>query len=168
MDLGKIAIRAVFSYLFLLALIRVSGKRTVAQGTVFDFVIALVLGDMIDDLLWAEVPASQFVVAVGTLFLVHLSVEITSAKSKFLSKLVGGPSLVFLRSGSLLKTALRREKMNEKEAEAVLRLKGFERDEWREIKSAWVEPNGRPAVLQKERAKTIQQEDQAALDRDQS
>ena len=168
MDLGKIAIRALFAYLFLLALIRVSGKRTVAQGTVFDFVIALVLGDMIDDLLWAEVPASQFVVAVGTLFLVHLSVEITSAKSKFLSKLVGGSSLMFLRNGSLLKTALRREHMNEKESEAILRLKGFERDDWREIKSAWVEPNGRPAVLQKEWAKTIQQEDQAALDRDQS
>lgn len=165
MDLGKIAIRAIFAYLFLLALIRTSGKRTVAQGNVFDFVIALILGDMIDDLLWAEIPASQFVVGMGTLFLVHVSVEIASLKIKVISKLVGGSSQMFLRNGSVLQAVLRREKINEKEAEAVLRLKGFERDCWGEIKSAWVEPNGRPAVLKKEQARNAQQKDQAELQR---
>jgi uncharacterized membrane protein YcaP (DUF421 family) len=167
-DPGRIAIRAVFAYLFLFALIRTSGKRTVAQGTVFDFVIALILGDMIDDLLWAEVPASQFVVATGVLVLVHLSVEIVSSKSKLLSRFVGGSSLMFLRNGSLLKAALRREQMNEKEADAVLRLKGLQSDRWREVKSAWIEKNGRPAVLRKEWSKAAQQKDQSRLRRHQS
>ena len=31
--------------------------------------LALVFGDLVDDLVWAEVAASQFVVAAGTLFL---------------------------------------------------------------------------------------------------
>lgn len=63
----RIVIRAALAFVFLLALIRLSGKRIVTQGTTFDFVLALILGDMVDDLLWAEVHASEFVVAVLTL-----------------------------------------------------------------------------------------------------
>ncbi len=72
MDPARIAVRAVFAYLFVLALARISGHRTIKQVDVPSFVIAVVIGDMFDDLLWSEIAASQFVVAVGTLFLVHL------------------------------------------------------------------------------------------------
>jgi hypothetical protein len=44
MDPASIAIRALATYGFLLILIRLSGKRTVREGTSFDFVLALVLG----------------------------------------------------------------------------------------------------------------------------
>jgi hypothetical protein len=70
-ELLHVAVRAAVAYLVLLALVRASGKRTVAQGTPFDFVLALILGDMVDDLLWGDVPAAGFVVAVGTLTLAH-------------------------------------------------------------------------------------------------
>jgi uncharacterized membrane protein YcaP (DUF421 family) len=72
MDLGSIATRALAAYLFLLALLRLAGKRSVRQGTTFDFVLALVLGDLIDDAIWSEVPMAQFVVAAGTLLLLKL------------------------------------------------------------------------------------------------
>jgi uncharacterized membrane protein YcaP (DUF421 family) len=69
MDPLRIVVRAVFVYVFLLVMVRPSGKRTVAHGTSVDFVLALVFGDLVDDMVWAEVPATQFVVAAGTLFL---------------------------------------------------------------------------------------------------
>jgi uncharacterized membrane protein YcaP (DUF421 family) len=69
MDPFRIAVRAVFGYVLLLVMVRLSGKQTIAYGATSDFVLALVFGDLIDDLVWAEVPASQFVVAAGTLFL---------------------------------------------------------------------------------------------------
>jgi uncharacterized membrane protein YcaP (DUF421 family) len=69
MDPLRIAARAVFAYVFLLVMVRLSGKQTIAHGSTSDFVLALVFGDLIDDLVWAEVAASQFVVAAGTLFL---------------------------------------------------------------------------------------------------
>ena len=77
MDPLRIAIRAAFVFVTLLALVRCTGKRTVRQGSPFDFAIALILGDMADDALFAEVALSQFVVAVGTLFAVHLVMDIT-------------------------------------------------------------------------------------------
>jgi uncharacterized membrane protein YcaP (DUF421 family) len=69
MDPFRIVLRAVFAYTFLLIMVRLSGKQIVAHGTTVDFVLALVFGDLVDDLLWAEVAAAQFVAGAGTLFL---------------------------------------------------------------------------------------------------
>ena len=71
MDPFRIAIRAIFAFIMLLALVRISGKRNVKQGSPFDFAVALILGDLVDDILWAEVAAAQFVVAAGVLVLTH-------------------------------------------------------------------------------------------------
>ena len=71
MDPLRIAVRAIVAYVFLRALVRLSGKRTVAQGSPIDFAMAIVLGDLIDDLLWAEAAMSQFVAATGMLVSTH-------------------------------------------------------------------------------------------------
>ena len=72
MDPLRIVVRVAFALLLALVFTRIAGARTVKHGDVPSFVIALVIGDQFDDLIWAEVAASQFVVATGTLFLVHL------------------------------------------------------------------------------------------------
>jgi uncharacterized membrane protein YcaP (DUF421 family) len=72
MDPLRIAVRAAFVFVFLLAMVRISGKHTVNQGTPFDFVLALIVGDLVDDLVWAEVSASTFVAAAGTLFVANI------------------------------------------------------------------------------------------------
>ena len=71
MDPLRILIRVVFTYVVLLVLVRLAGKRAIKHGSPFDFVTALIVGDLIDDALWAEVNASVFVVASGALFMVH-------------------------------------------------------------------------------------------------
>lgn len=67
MNPGSIAIRAAVAYAFTLLAVRLSGKRSIMQATPTDMVLALIIGDLFDDLFWAEVSAAQFVVAVGTL-----------------------------------------------------------------------------------------------------
>jgi uncharacterized membrane protein YcaP (DUF421 family) len=76
MDLLHILARVVFAYVVLLVMVRVSGKRTVRHASPLDFVVSLILGDMVDDLLWGEVDASVFVVAVGVLMMMHVSLEL--------------------------------------------------------------------------------------------
>jgi uncharacterized membrane protein YcaP (DUF421 family) len=63
----RIAVRALAAFIFLLALLRLSGKRTIYQGTAFDFVLALVLGDLIDNVVFGQSPFAQFAVASLTL-----------------------------------------------------------------------------------------------------
>lgn len=81
MDPLRIALRVVIAYLVLLVLVRVSGKRTVKQGSPFDFAVALILGDMFDDAIWAEVAASQFIVACGVLVSAHLLTDFVRFRS---------------------------------------------------------------------------------------
>jgi uncharacterized membrane protein YcaP (DUF421 family) len=77
----RIALRALFAYLFLQVLVRISGKKTVQQGTVLDFVVVLVVGDMADDAIWGELAVTQFVVAAATLFGVHTGLKAMRAST---------------------------------------------------------------------------------------
>jgi uncharacterized membrane protein YcaP (DUF421 family) len=77
----RIVVRALSAYFFLLILMRLAGKRTVRHGSVLDFTIALIVGDLVDDMIWAEVPVAQFVVAAVMLFLVHIAL----ARARILS-----------------------------------------------------------------------------------
>jgi uncharacterized membrane protein YcaP (DUF421 family) len=72
MDLWHIVVRVVFAYVWVLVMIRLTGRRAVHESDAPNFVVALVIGDMCDDLFWAEVAASTFVVGVGTLVIAHL------------------------------------------------------------------------------------------------
>jgi uncharacterized membrane protein YcaP (DUF421 family) len=81
MDPLRIVFRALIAFITLLALVRASGKRTVKQGTPFDFTIAVILGDMVDDAVWAEVPLSQFVVASSALVAVHVAIDMLRFRS---------------------------------------------------------------------------------------
>ena len=78
MELTRIVIRIVFGWLVVYALLRVSGKRTVKQDDLTSFAVAIAIGDMFDDLFWAEVPGAEFVVGAGMLVLAHLLVSLDS------------------------------------------------------------------------------------------
>lgn len=73
MDVARVVIRAFSVFVFLLVMMRLSGKRLIRQGTPFDFVLALMMGDLIDDAIWADVPFLQFAVAIGTLVVTRLA-----------------------------------------------------------------------------------------------
>jgi uncharacterized membrane protein YcaP (DUF421 family) len=66
--------------------VRLSGKRTIRQGSAFDFTIALVIGDMVDNVIFDQAPAVQFVTAVATLMSVHLLLDV----ARFRTGLSGG------------------------------------------------------------------------------
>jgi len=75
MDPLRIAVRAIVAYVTLRVLVRLSGKRTIKQGSPFDFTVALIIGDLIDDVLWAEVNVSTFIVASGVIVMLHTTFD---------------------------------------------------------------------------------------------
>lgn len=78
MELMRIALKAAFTFLVLHVLVRASGKRTVRSGGPFDFVLSLVIGDLVDNVIWSEVPPAQFVAAVLSLVALHVTVSLLS------------------------------------------------------------------------------------------
>ena len=144
--LAPLAVRAGFGYLALLALLRLSGKRTVAQGTPFDFVLALILGDTVDNLIWGEITAARFVAAVGTLTLVHLLVAWAQSVSPLVSRVVSGSPTLLLSHGQPRERGLRKEHVAESELEELLRLYGVPRERWSEVERALLETSGEASV----------------------
>jgi uncharacterized membrane protein YcaP (DUF421 family) len=81
MDLLGALVRAAAAYGILLVLIRASRKRTVRHGNLLDFTVALVLGDLVDDMIFGEVAWGQFVVAAAVVFGAHVMLDSVRARS---------------------------------------------------------------------------------------
>jgi uncharacterized membrane protein YcaP (DUF421 family) len=159
MSLLAIAVRALVAYAFLLVLMRASGKRNVSQSSPFDFVMALVLGDLLDDLLWAEVAFAQFTVAAGMLVVVETAVAAAQARWGPLRAWVTGEAVVVLRNGRPDRDVLRRERIREQELEGHLRLHGVERARWHDLRAARLETGGAVSIERTERAQEIERRD---------
>jgi uncharacterized membrane protein YcaP (DUF421 family) len=151
------AVRATVTYAFLLILLRIAGKRTVSEGTPFDFVVALALGDFPDDIIWGEVPAAQGLLAMGTVMALHLCVALASSRSLRFDRLVSSGPTPILRGGRSLAAGLRSERMNEGDLDVQLRHHGH--DERQDVQAASIEPTGEVAVLPARRAQPARRRD---------
>ena len=159
MSVTAIVIRAVVAYVFLLALVRVSGKRLVSEATGIQFVLAIMIGDLMDDAILATVPFAQLIVAAGTLVIVQLVMAILAMHNLTVWRLIEGEPPIVLENGIPRRHAMRRERMNRKEIASLLRQAGISAARWAEIKRARVEEEGILAVVFHDWAKPAQRND---------
>lgn len=75
LDPVRIAVRVVVAYVLLLVLLRLSGKHSVKQSNPLDFTLVMILGDMVDDAVWAEVHVSLFVAGAVSLVAIHTGLD---------------------------------------------------------------------------------------------
>ena len=166
MELYKIAVRALFAYVVLLALMRMSGKRVVSEASARDLVIAVIIGDLIDDVLWAEVGGAEFAAAAGGVVLSGIIVALATFTIPLAARLVEGRPTLVLRDGAPVRVGLRGERVNEKALGALLRSQGFDRDRWGDIDRAWLEDSGHLSVSPHERARPAERRDGERLGRE--
>ncbi len=127
MDLWRIAVRALVAYVYLLAMTRASGKRLVRQATAFDLIVSLIVGDLIDDVLWAEVSVAKFGAAAGSVFLCDALTKLAAWRWRPVFRLVNGSPSVLLRDGVVDGDALRHEQLSEEDLAHLLRLEGIDK-----------------------------------------
>lgn len=157
MDLWRIAVRALVAYVYLMVTTRTSGKRVVSQATPFDFVVSIIIGDLIDDAMWAEVSMPKFGAAVSTIFLCDALVKFGAHRWPWFFRLVQGTPTAVLRDGREDARALRGEQLNEADLAHLLRLKGI--DDWSEVHLALVERDHEVSAILKPEAEPAQKQD---------
>jgi uncharacterized membrane protein YcaP (DUF421 family) len=157
--LAAVGVRALFSYLALLALLRAAHKRAVAEATPFDFVLCLILGDMVDDLLWGEAGAAQFTVAVGALAMSHALVAFATYRNRGLHDVLDGTPTVLLREGRPVRRGLRAELLGEEDLDALLRLQGIPRERWPDVQEARLEISGELSHTERPPARELRKDD---------
>ena len=156
-DLLLTALRASLIYFFLLFVVRILGKREVGNATAFDLIVALMLGEVVDEAIYGDVSMAKGMLAIGVIAVWHLVNSWASYKSTFIHRLTGAEPTVIVENGKIKEDALGKERMHQDEVYTELRL--MEVDDISEVKLATLEPNGQVSVLLEEWAKPVQKQD---------
>jgi uncharacterized membrane protein YcaP (DUF421 family) len=160
-DLIGIAVRVSVMYVYALLILRLAGKRSIANLSALDLIVGLVIGDMFDDVIWAEIPLAQGMLGMTTFVLLHSLVTFASYKSQRFDELVNSAPTRVIAGGRLLREGLAKERTPAGEVEMGLRL--LQEDKLDEVKTGQWEPSGELSVEKHERAKPVQKRDLAAL-----
>jgi uncharacterized membrane protein YcaP (DUF421 family) len=161
LDLLGIGFRVSIMYLYALALVRLSGKQSISHLTAMDFIMILIIGDLFDDVFWAEVPLVQGLVGFAVIVLVHLLTTYVSSRNTFIHWLMCAPERLVIERGKLVQDNLRREWMRPEAVEFELSLRGEE--QLREVKEARLEAQGKVSVIKRPSSKPVQKKDRRRL-----
>jgi uncharacterized membrane protein YcaP (DUF421 family) len=156
-ELLMTALRALGVYLLMLVVIRVLGKRTVGNFAAFDLLVALMLGEVVDEIIYGDVSIAQGVVAIGVVALAQYGNEWLSYWDHGFDAILEGKPVAIVRNGALVEKGMRAERLNEKEVMFELRVQGI--DDIREVKLAMVETDGTVSVIKEEWAEAVQKAD---------
>jgi uncharacterized membrane protein YcaP (DUF421 family) len=157
LDLTGIIFRISIMYLYALALVRISGKQTLGQLSPMDFVVTLIIGDLFDDVSWAEVPVLQGMVGFATIILMHILFTLINSRNQSIHRMIASPSRVLIENGKLVQENLQHEWMRPEMVQFELRLKGEEHP--KDIREARLEPKGQMSVLHTRASKPVQKKD---------
>ena len=156
-ELGMTALRGVLVYAVMLVVIRVLGKRTVGNFTAFDLLVALMLGEVVDEIIYGDVTLAQGMVSILVVAAAKYVTAWLTYWSHGLNKILEGQPRELVRHGELQRKAMRAELMNEQDVMAALRIQGVA--DVREVKSAVLEVDGEVSVIREDWAETLQKRD---------
>jgi uncharacterized membrane protein YcaP (DUF421 family) len=133
--------RPVIVYLVLVLLLRLFGKRELAQLNPFDLVVLLSLSNTVQNAIIGEdnSVSGGVIGAVGLLAINWLVVRILF-RSPRLTRMFEGRATVLVHDGQMDKKALERESLTREELVEVIHRQGFEH--LRQVKRCQLEPNG--------------------------
>jgi uncharacterized membrane protein YcaP (DUF421 family) len=149
--------RTVAVYVLMLVVIRALGKRTVGNFSAFDLLVALMLGEVVDEIIYGDVRFLQgttAIVAIGGLAYADSWLAYLSDRMEVI--LEGKPTPV-VKDGEFVRHGMRQERMNERDVLGQLRAQGI--SDMREVHLAVVEHDGTVSVLKQPWAEPAQKAD---------
>ena len=146
----EFVLRAVVVYVVLLAMIRISGKRTMGQFTPFDVLLIVLLGNAVQNsLLGADQSLLGGLLLAAVLITINWIVGFVSARSRMAERVIEGEPIVLARDGQLFQRVLRRELVSENDFNEALRQNG--ELTMKDVALALLETDGRISVVPKKK-----------------
>lgn len=121
-SLLRVLVVGTCGYVALVALLRLSGKRTLSKMNAFDLVVTVALGSTLASmLLQKSVALADGVLAIAVLIGLQYAISWTSVRSRRFSALVKAEPTVILERGRYLEHELRRARVTREEVDAAVR-----------------------------------------------
>jgi uncharacterized membrane protein YcaP (DUF421 family) len=140
-------LRGLAIYAALLIIFRISGKRTLAQITTFDFVLLLIVSEATQQgLLGDDFSVTNAIVVVATLVSADILMSLVKERSPGFTKLADGVPIVILENGKPIDDRMKRSRVDVSDILASGReSQGIERLD--QIKYAVLEQGGSISVI---------------------
>jgi uncharacterized membrane protein YcaP (DUF421 family) len=138
----------VLAYVGLIALLRLSGKRTLSKMNAFDLVITVAFGSTLATvLLSSDVSLAEGLLALALLAGLQFIVAWSSVRSRRVSRLVKSEPRLLFHDGSFLGGAMRDERVTHREILQAMRDSGVASVE--DVAAVVLETDGTLNVLQR-------------------
>lgn len=134
-------IRPIIVYAFLILLLRIFGKRELAQLNPFDLVVLLSLSNTVQNaLIGDDNSITGGVLGAFSLLAINYCVVRLLYSSRKLEHVVEGTERVLIRDGKVNEQALKSELLSEEALVSAIRKQNF--DEIADVKLCTIQPNG--------------------------
>ena len=142
-------LRGLGTYVFLLILFRISGKRTLYEATVFDLVLLLIIAETADSaLLGKDQSITNSIILIITLLFTDIAFSLLKQRYNWFGKAVDGVPIILLDDGKLLHDRLRKVRVGENDIlQSARELQGLQRLD--QIKYAILEKDGKITIVPK-------------------
>lgn len=139
--------RAAAVYLILLVILRIAGKRTLAQITVFDFILVLIISEATQQaLLGDDFSITGAAIVIATLVLLDIALSVLKQRSQRVDEIIDDIPVVIVDNGKLLLNRMNRARIDEQDILVAAReLHGLERLD--QIKYAVLERSGGISIV---------------------
>jgi uncharacterized membrane protein YcaP (DUF421 family) len=148
-SLPEVVLRTAIVYLFIVLVLRISGKREVGQMSVLELIVILVISDAVQNsmvgdntTLWGGL------VAVLTLLALDYGLKAVSRRSRRVREAIEGEPRLIIRDGRLLQHAIDREGLDMEEVRAAVRSHGVA--DIKDVRIAVLETDGSISVIPRE------------------
>ncbi|HVE89756.1 MAG TPA: YetF domain-containing protein [Burkholderiaceae bacterium] len=140
-------LRASVVYFGLLIIMRLAGKRSLAQITTFDFVLLLIIGEATQNaLLGQDFSMTNALIVIVTLVGIDIGLSLLKRRSKALDRFLEDVPLVIVENGVPLKDRMHKARVDEEDILSAARhLQGLERME--QIRYAVLESSGGISIV---------------------
>ncbi len=147
-SLPEVFIRTAIVYLFLVVVLRISGKREVGQMSILELIVVLVISDAVQNSMVGEnTSVWGGLAAVLTLLGLDTVLKALAWRSARLRRAIEGEPRLLVRDGRLLTKALSEEKVTPEDVRSAVRAQGIERLD--DVHLAVLETDGRISVIAK-------------------
>lgn len=162
-----IVLRASVVFFTLYVLVRVMGKRELAQMTAFELIVLVVFGDIVQQgVMHNDFSLTGAIIAIATLGFWALVLSWLTYSSRKLESVLDGEPRVIVRDGEIVKENLLRDRLTRAEILSEMRLAGI--GHLSEVAWAILEPRGKMSFIQRSSGGGEKQPPQPKQNEDQS
>jgi len=145
----QICVRAVIIFAFGLLCVRVAGRRTFAQATPLDIIVAIVVGSNLSRIMTGKASFFGGLAASLLVVVLHRALAMATVHWNWLAAIVKSSPVVLVKDGRIDSAALRRHGLSREDLEEGLRMEQEESCE--NVRLAMLEAGGKISVVRKDK-----------------